>query len=462
VVTAVARALNGRRTDAAAHLAQAAARAPGDHRIGHAQAVLHLHTLGAAEDPDPDGWRSCIGAWVFVVHHEEFWAQWRARAQRRYATPVSEDMIRAARTALAELVEQRLPSDDLALLLRRERAAAALLEQAGGLPGADPAGPPLVCGPLRIAELGLQHRLGDHLRGLPADRTVDLFRQFSELGVAQAQLAAGRPRAAAEAALDLRCPSCTRTGGRSHPAMISEPLLCEPDCAEFDRRNPAFATFADKHDELAKASAALAAQTLLGIARSDITKAAMDLADARTCWRGAITLTKRFSERDAVLREAVADALGRARVLSDRGDLTDAIAVLDAVLVTIPARHPADRDRVATEVGFLLNARGVRVFNETGDAEEAHADLRRAVTLSPHRPRPRLNLGVLLRQMSYLAFRKFDLAESIRLLGRSVEQFEIGAEMHDTEKFHRELDQTRGELARMLDDYPGEPTGTQP
>jgi tetratricopeptide (TPR) repeat protein len=466
LVKAVACVLTGRRTEAAAQLARAANRAPADQRIAHVQAVLHLHTLIATEGQpaDHDAWRGCIGAWVSVLHDEAFWRRWRKHAQRRYGCPIVGDTIRAARTALDEFIEQRLPSDDLALLLRRERAAAALLARLGGLPGAAPAGPPLVCGPLRIAELGLHQRLGEFLRGLPAtdDDTVRLFQEFSEIGLAMAQLAVGRPWAAAMAALDLRCASCARTGGRTHPAMISEPLMCEPECPEFDKLNPAFCTFTDKHDELAKASAALAARTLLGIARVDITTAPMDLADARTCWRGAVTLAQRFNQRDVVLREVADEALGRARVLSQRRDLTGGIAVLDAVLATIPTKDTDEHDRVATELGFLLNARGVRMYNEdAANAEQARADLRRAVTLSPDRPRARFNLGLLLRKMSHRAYRDFDIAESIRLLSESVHQFEKCVAAQNTAEFAEELELARQELESMLGDYHHEPPDTE-
>lgn len=466
LVEAVARGLSGRRADAAAQLARAAARAPADHRISHAQAVLHLHTLSAAECGPPDlrGWRTCIGAWVAVRSDEDFWIRWRKQAQRRYDCPVSEDAIRAARTALDELLEQRLPSDDLVLLLRRERTAATLLARVGGLPDADPAGRPLVCGPLRIAELGLQQRLSEFLRSLPAaeDDTVQLFQQFSEIGLAVARFAADRPRAAATAALDLRCASCARTGGPTRPALISEPLLCEPECPEFDRHNPAFCAFADKYDELAKASAMPAARILLGIARDDITKATMDLSDARTCWRGALTLAKRFNQHGAILHEIVDDALGRALALSKRGDLTGAIGVLDAVHAVIPAQDTAEHHRVATELSSLLGARGVGLFNDNiANIDRAHADLLRAVELRPDLPRPRANLAVVLQAMAHRALRKFDLAEAIRLLSRCVEQFEVSAAMHDTESARQDLARARAELNRLLDDYGDRSTDTE-
>ncbi|GAA4232490.1 hypothetical protein GCM10022254_32490 [Actinomadura meridiana] len=457
LVRAVACALGGRRDDAVAQMLDVAVRMPADHRVAHAEAVLRLHTLGAAEQADDAAWSACIGAWVRLLHDEDFWVGWRHRAHRRYGGVVSAAMTDKARTALDDLLEQRLPTDELALLLRRERTAAALLARAGGLPAADPDGAPIVCGPLRVTELGLHRRLGDHLRARPADaETVALFRQFSQIGLAEARVATDRPWAAALAALDMRCPSCARTGGRTHPAMISEPLLCEAGCAEFDDLNPAFCTFTDKREELAKAGAELAAELLLGIARGHITKAEMDLADARTCWRGAITLSKRFGDSRAVTREAVDDALGRARALAGRRDLTDAIAVLEAVLVAVPARDTGERERVTTRLSDLLDRRGVRSFNRGGDAESAHEDMRRAVALSPELPRPRLNFGRLLREMAYDS----SLEDGIRLLVGSVDQFEIGHDKHKTDKFREELEDTRGELAARLAELPGQEPDT--
>jgi tetratricopeptide (TPR) repeat protein len=458
LLKAVAYVLSDRRANAAAHLARAAVRAPADHRISHAQTMLHLHALSATPDRLPDllDWPGCIGASVSVLYDEDFWIRWRARAGRRYRCIVPEDAIHTARSALEELIERRLPSDDLGLLLRRERAAAALLARLGGLPDADPAGPALVCGPLRIAELGLERRLGEFLLSRPAteDDMVQFFRQFSEIGLAVATLAVGRPRAAALTALDLRCPSCARTGGRTHPAMISEPLLCEPECPEFDRRNPAFSLCPDKHDELARASAELAARTLLDIARGDTTKPVMDLADARRCWRGAITLAMRFNHRDAILHEVADEALGRALVLAKRNDHAEAIAVLDAVSAVIPAKDRTERDRVESELAFLLNARGVALFDESpANGEQALAALRRAVELRPDRPLPRFNLGTLLSLLSARAFHRFDVEASVRLLTEAVDQFGEGAAMHGTENFHHALDRARRKLGEVLKEY---------
>jgi tetratricopeptide (TPR) repeat protein len=365
---------------------------------------------------------------------------------------------------LHELVERRLPSDDLALLLRRERAAAALLARHGGLPGPDPAHRHLVCGPLRITELGLQRRLSDFLRGLPTtdDDTMALLRQFSGIGLAVAQLDADRPEVAALAALDLRCPSCARTGRPTDPAVIPEPLLCEPGCPEFDDLNPAFSGYPDKHEELTRASAALAAQTLLGIARADITTATMDLADAKRCWRAAVTLAMRFNRREAALHEIADDALGRAMVLSERGDHTGAVDVLDAALAAIPAKDETEHERVTTELALRLNSRAVSLFNEDDTmGQQALADLRRAVRYQPELPLPRRNLGRLLREMSDQALRTFRTSDGIRLLSEAVHQFEIGVTKHGTTKFRDELERARQELERLLDEYADQPADTE-
>lgn len=460
LLKAVACVLSGRRADAADHLTRAVALSPADHRINHAQAVLRLHTLSATEVRSPD-WRGCIGAWVSVLHDEDFWTRWRGQAEPRCGCPVPEDTISAARTALYELVERRLPSDDLALLLRRERAAAALLARVGGLPDPDPTRRPLVCGPLRIAELGLQQRLSDFLRGLPAtdDDIVALLRQFSGIGLAVAQLAADRPEAAALAALDLRCPSCARAGGRIDPAMISEPLLCEPGCLQFDYLNPAFSGYPDKYEELTRVSAALATETLLGIARGDITAATMDLADAKRCWRAAVTLAMRFNRREAALREIADDALGRALVLSKRDDHTGAIDVLDAALAAIPSKDATEHDRVTYKLAVLLNVRAVSVFEE--DGEQALADLIRAVRYHPDLPLLRFNLGRLLNEMSYQALQAFNTVKAIRLLSDAVYQFDTGAKTHGTKKFLDELERARQALADLLGEYPDPASDTE-
>jgi len=93
---------------------------------------------------------------------------------------------------------------------------------------------------------------------------------------------------------------------------------------------------------------------------------------------------------------------------------------------------------VTGELSLLFNLRGIEVFNKDPHARRARA--RRpapAVALRPDRALPRLNLGIVLREMSYRALHDYNLAESIRLLSESVNQFDIGATSLGTERFHQ-------------------------
>lgn len=457
---ALIRGLGGHRSAAIELLDVAATRAPTDHRITHTQALLLLHALGSGTTSAVGNvsWHRCVGAWTAVSHSEDFWEQWARRAQDRYGRAVPATVIQSVRTTVREFVEHRLPSDGLRTLLRREYDAARMLELLGGLPVGEPQAPRLVCGPLRIAAVGVQRQLSEFLLRPPDDRVdvVAVITRFSVLGLAETQLAAGRPREAARIALDLRCPSCRRTTGDLHLVTIAEPLLCEPDCPEFDRRNPAFAAIPEKHDVLSRASARLAATTLLGIARSDITRNDMDLADARTCWRTAITLANGFGGRADILRVAVDDALGRAKALAGKHDGTDAIAVLDAVLTVIPAPDATERDRVTHILARWLNFRGVQAFNADGPTVGARADLTRAVALGPHLPLPRLNLGMVLYAAAHDALAASDIPQGVQLLRAAITEFEHGlANRPDDPEFTRQLEQARSRLGVVLDRYAG-------
>jgi cellulose synthase operon protein C len=450
LIEAVIHGLGGDRSKAIDLLGQAAIREPADHRIAHAQAVMQLHTLSAGPTPPENmSWQSCIGAWVSVLNSEAFWQEWPQRAQRRYGRAIPANVVQSVRAAVREFIEDRLSTNEMSLLLRRELEAARSLDQLGGLPVGESPGERLVCGPLRIAEVGMHRRLSEFLKVAETGGDVEnVRRQFSHLGLAEVHLAMGRPREATRIALDLRCPSCAQATVPSTPAMISDPLLCEPDCPEFDLRNPAFCALADKHDRLSRSSGELAAGTLLGIARSDITSSDMDLADARKCWRAAVTLATGFGRRAGILRVAVDDALGRAKSLTSKQNWADAIAVLEAVLIVIPASDSAERDRVTHVLALLLNTRGVRRFREDRTrAESACADLRRAVALSPHLKAPRLNLGVVLRAIAYRALDTGERTEGIGLLREAVDQFELGLAARPGDRELRgEVDGTRADL----------------
>ncbi|HEX6352951.1 tetratricopeptide repeat protein [Actinophytocola sp.] len=425
LIEAVAYGLSGRHHRGVTLLRLACERDPADSRLGHALAVMLLHLLSAEPEQGPASWQSCIGVWMSVVHDQEFWSAWRVDAERRYGCPVLPGTIDSLRTRVRELVERRVAehgADGEPLLLRREHEAARVLAELGGLPLPSLGAERLVCGPLRIAELGLHHELGEFAVDLASDDAEVLFRTFSQLGLAEAHLSAGRAAEAAELALDLRCPTCRRADWQDE----DEPRLCAPACPDFDRYNPAFAALDHKYDELFECGAALATEALLESARAEIAKAEPDVSSTTRWWTKAVSQASRFSEEDVVLREIVDTALGRSEGLARKENWTEAITVLDAASTVVGTRSEKERERLCVSLAKQLTTRGILTFNEDrDDAELARQDLSRAVALAPHSKRASLNHGLVLRDMAYVQART-DVVEALRLLSEALREFERG------------------------------------
>jgi hypothetical protein len=342
-------------------------------------------------------------------------------------------MIDSLRTNVHELIEQRISAQgtnrELLLLLHREHAAARMLGKLGGLPLLPLNTGRLVCGPLRIAELGLHRQLGEFVAELP-DTNGELgsmLRLFSQVGLAHVQFDAGRLGDAAELALDLRCPSCRRHGRR---VTSDQPLLCLPSCLEFDRYNPSFAALKNKYEKLSEYGTDFAIAALLGMATTEITKADMDLAKATRYWERAVDCAERFAEEQLVLQEVVDTALGRAEALSRKKDWTGAITVLDAALDVVGTRQTQDQtewERVATQLADLLTTRAVITVNDDrSKASVAHQDLSRAVELAPHNARATESHGQVLLIMARDRIEAGDVMEGVRLLMETLQECERG------------------------------------
>jgi tetratricopeptide (TPR) repeat protein len=374
----VVRVLGGSRSEGIRLLADAAKRHPLDRGLTHTLALAQLHTVSAAEPlPDASDWAQCVATWAALLHDDGFWTGVRSDAADRYGVEVPDDTIEPLRIALRDLLADRLPTSGRAsLLYQRELAAAEVLADRGGLPLTDD--DVLVCGPLRLAELGLHQEFGrfavrtiaelndlisaDHPEARRLVSIGDQFvRCFSQLGFAHCLLVADQPAAALLELADLRCPNC-RTNAPPESADLVRPLICPPDCAGFEQANPAYAGLPDGREQLA--------------------------------------------------HDAVTLAMDALRMLSRRGQPEQAIPALETALLVLTGES---RDRVASWLASLLTDRGVRAANEnlitvTDD------DLRRAVELDPHLIRARHSLCVVLRNGLVPLLEQGQVPEALRVL----------------------------------------------
>ncbi|RRR98655.1 hypothetical protein [Glycomyces terrestris] len=368
--------------------AAAAAAVPG---TDPARPLLLLHGLADTRDPDLAG--PCIAAWAPLLADDDHWERRRADAARRYAAPVTTAAMDDARDRLRRLIEKAAAdagAADAPALLHRETAAADALAALGGLPPGDAAEPadPLVCGPLRLAELGLHDRFGAFTAGLdPLDRGV-IEIHFSAAGTAAAALALGRPGEALRAALDLRCPDC-----RGADPTGSEPHACDPDCARFAARNPAYAGRPEGRASLREHAAAFACEALLALAAAAVGRKDGGAETAAGHWREAARLARLAGEADGVAAATAATALGRGEALYRRKRYGEVVDLLESVVDLCGCGD--DRDRVETLLADALDQRGVQATRD-GRTDDAVADFTRAVALAPHQVAARRNLGVTL------------------------------------------------------------------
>lgn len=445
--------LGGSRAAGLRRLRTAARHKPADGKLRHTFALLALHTLGSstprqAAQVDRE---ACVGAWIALLHDEPFWQQWQRDAAARYRRTITPADLDALRLDLRELLESRLAADGSGHLLRRENDAARLLADLGGLPLRDPQAARLVCGPLWIKEAGLHREFGLFVNRLREPGPV--IRHFSLLGLAVAQLAAGRPAEAAELAMELRCPTCRE---RAEPiARNGKPRVCEPGCRDFDRYNPALSAVADKHDALVAAGTQVAIAASLEAAKTEITEADMDSDAAELHWRRASDLAKQAGERRAVLRSVHDTALGRAEACERNQNWHGAVTVLETALHVIDAGETGLREDLTTKLTGALITRGVQTFNaDRTKTAAAHADLQRAVTLGPHLLRARHNLALVLHAMAVDLIKAGDVREALHTLNGAIRQLEQGintaAEGLRRTELLAERDRIRAERDRLV------------
>jgi cellulose synthase operon protein C len=418
---AVALCLSGRREDGLTVLTAASRSAPTDRRLAHNLALMAWHALppGDGETGTAEagvalarGWKRCVAMWGGLLHDSVFWERRRAEAAGRYGTAVEDKDLVTLRGDLQDRLEALMPEGDTGggpsaeALLHREIEAARLLAETGGLPLATDDGP-LVCGPLRIVELGREPELGAFV-GAAGEAAPALRQAFSHLGLAQALLGLDRPGEALAILSGLRCPSCrsrAATGRTRDPATApaaapaphhpERSSVCDPDCAHFDARNPAYSGQAGRHRMLMRDGRALALAARLAKGRVALTPAAPDVRTAAASWRKALAHARAI-EQGAEVEAIVADtALGAAKALHRSGDINAAAQTLQAAYALLGENQ---HDRLKGQLARVLTERGITRANaDLARMEEPAADLRRAVELNPHLHRAQVNLGIVLR-----------------------------------------------------------------
>ncbi|MQY12590.1 hypothetical protein SRB5_27260 [Streptomyces sp. RB5] len=425
--------LGGRRRHAVDLLIDAARRSPGDHRPAHALAVAALSTPGM--------WRQCIAAWTSVLYREDFRAAVRSRAEERYGEPVPEEAVDGLAGRMRQLLEDRLPAEgELRLLLRCETDAAQALRDAGGLPL--PGGVALVCGPLWVAEMGLQRQFGSYAAALAAGAETDRLRiGFSLLGPAQAQLRAGRAKAALDALEALRCPECR-----------AEPAGCPEACAGFAAGNPAHAALPDGRRRFADDAAALAMEAGLSLGQSALSGAEPDVAAATAHWRAALDRAQRIG-RGAEAQAQVAEvALGRSDALSRAEDFDAAVMLLDFAQAFT---HGEEHEQITGALAAELTARAIHTANQRPDSyEQPIADLRRATGLNPHLLRAQASLAIVRRAHAVKRWQAGFTAEASLILQESVEELTLALGLlPENRELMELLDKASYQLEIFLDPF---------
>ncbi|MFI0409331.1 tetratricopeptide repeat protein [Actinomadura sp. 3N508] len=411
---AIVLALDGRFPAAVRMLDAACERDPADHRQAHTLALILLTALRAEAVPPKPGWQRCVAAWGAVLHDEAFWAYRRAEAERRYGEPVPQALVASLPIELQRHLEGLLPAAahdrhriTVLSLLQREAEAAQALADTGGLPIRHDDGrrATLVCGPLRLVELGRTELFGSFLDA-QTDAPPRLTRLFSQLGFAETRLAAGTVREALDAALDLRCPSCRgHAPDASGPDAARRPRLCGPDCSTFGALNPAYAAAPARPagpggpGGLARDAHALVMDIWLLLGRNALSAAKPDLRWVHECLGAAIVLsleTDRYWDTQQAIVTMVRE---RAEGMRDNDRLDEAVALLEMVHTKTGANH---REPLAGLLSAVLTDRAIIAVNGNAERLDGPADdLRRAVRLNPYRLNAQVSLGAVLRMLAH-------------------------------------------------------------
>jgi hypothetical protein len=342
------------------------------HELGRIYYQLALQGPGDADiEPAVDYWTKVIANWAIVLEDDGYWQAWVGKRAQIYDTAISPETAQAACERLWQLLladlthfdEQAAPRlpyhDSLAIRMQLETTALRLLKQFATSSAADSPVVPL-CGPLLLRQLDQEQALGQFvavqvqrhgvsdnflpmLHSLlgelneeelsPSDRLGQLMLCYSQLGGALIYVQQGQSAAAVEFLRHVQCEACSPLSARATSADGKRAIeICQADCAQFARNNPAYSQMPDGWNRLRADMFNLAIEVCILGARDLLREDEPDYAEVRSLWDNALTLAW-YDERKHQVRQQITDsvlvqvsALEKARKWQQAAEVLEAAA----------------------------------------------------------------------------------------------------------------------------------------
>jgi cellulose synthase operon protein C len=409
-------------------------------------------------DEAAESWRHAFAYWGALLTDTDYWQRWCRERAACYGRALDTD----AAVRLGRDLEELLPAQVSAALRPREGwdlgelahttevevEGARLLEEAGGLPLADPAGPTVVGGRGFLGLVGLDERLGDfvarrheeaHGSDGPGEVELHTLRcAFSELAPASLHADRGRHEQALRVLPALDADVLAARDGDCPPEDIARAAHRDAcgRCRYLTRRFAAYVRLPHRLVRLRQDAGRIAVRAHLALGRGAATSGTEELAAAVEAWRRALDAAKRagivLRTRQAVLRivKGRAKSLTSASGAQRGASLDAAVTLLEGA---IPLAAASQRRDLEARLAAALTERGqwhgyaCREFSVRPDLERSETDLRRALVLNPVSMRTRSDM-VQLHMLR--ATRVAARPDKLDLLGRALEVLAEGIEHH--------------------------------
>lgn len=399
---------------------------------GHARAGRAQHKTAIAE------WETAIGYLAVVLQSRDYMDAWRSARVRAYnfALPDDANIETSVREFCGKLFDEAAAGMDaknaaaarlLGLSLEAELRAAELLAQYGGF---EHDGRRVVFGPTALAATELAGEFAEYCLDLGVDEGSAVLEEveqfFSSLRHAAAWLRRGD--------FDHTLEQIERLGAHCFPLCHMDrcekgPLEgCPGRGKRFVACNPAFARDMGMED-LKLAAVGMQLTVVLKIAEREIANKEPKLDRLKALWGQAAKLGKLCARADEVEQKINSLVTGRVQVISEANGADFTHRLVEEANAICPT---AD---LQNELALLTTTRAVSKVNDHGDYATAADMLRKAYALSPHQPRVKKNLIIVLRGSADEKFKK-DNAACFALLQ---EAYEAGTRWLSEDRFNPEI-----------------------